>query len=123
MLPPGPMPALQSYGWEVDVPDRSQHSNGISNRRLRRQQPVMMQVKSLLGRTTSKSPPKPVYLYVVSWMYSPCPVPTYERAPLPPAPLPQPTPQAVQSSPGPTQQATPFPAAPRAPPTYPPPGP
>jgi len=53
---------LQSYGWDVDVPDRSQHNSGISNRRLRRQQLVMMQVKSLLGRITSKSPPKPTYL-------------------------------------------------------------
>merc|ERR1719189_2606359 len=77
-----------------------------------------MQVKSILGRTTSKSPPKPTYLYVVSWMYSPCPVPTYARAPLPP---PHPTPHAVHSSPAPTPQAPPPP--PRAPPTKPPPGP
>merc|ERR1719384_2207241 len=115
-----PKPASQSNGRDEDEPDSSQQSKGISKSRLRRQQLVMMQVKSLLGRP--KSPPHPTYLYVVSWMYSPWPVPTYDRAPLPP-PLPHPTPQAVQSSPGPTQQAAPFPAAPRPPATNPPPGP
>merc|ERR1719189_3219082 len=86
----------------------------------------MMQVKSLLGRTVSKSPPAPTYLYVVSCMYSPWPVPTYDRAPEPGPPPPQPTPQAVHSSPGATPHAQPLPP-PQAPPPraapYPPPAP
>merc|ERR1719384_913190 len=114
-----PKPASQSNGRDEDEPDSSQQSKGMSNKRLLRQ---MMQVKSLLGRTTSKSPPHPTYLYVVSCTYSPWPAPTYDRAP-PPAPPPHATPHAVHSSPGPTPQATPLPAGPRAPPTYPPPGP
>merc|ERR1719394_2005843 len=46
-------PASQSYGSEVDTPD---------NNKANRQQLVMMQVKSLRGRTVSKSPPAPTYL-------------------------------------------------------------
>merc|ERR1740129_856016 len=110
-----PMPASQSQTTDVDTPENSQQSRGIKNKRLRRQQLVMMQAKFLpWGCATSKSPPAPTYLYVVSWMYSPWPVPTYDRAPLP-APPPQPTPQAVHSSPGPTPHAQPFPAEPWAP--------
>merc|ERR1719330_292278 len=56
-----PKPASQLYGRDVDVPDSSQQSRGMSNSRLRRQQLVMMQVK-FLGLATSKSPPCPTYL-------------------------------------------------------------
>merc|ERR1719491_1500640 len=55
-------PASQSNGSDVERPDNNQQSKGISNRRLRRQQVVRRQVKSRLGRTTSKSPPAPMYL-------------------------------------------------------------
>merc|ERR1712242_16622 len=62
-------PASQSYGSDVDPnPDSNQRSRGSNSSRLSKQQLVMMQVKSLLGRTTSKSPPAPMYLYVVSCM-------------------------------------------------------
>jgi hypothetical protein len=62
----------QSKGSELDeLGHKSQSRRGSNSNRLRRQQPVMMHVKSLLGRTASKSPPHPTYLYVVSWMYSP----------------------------------------------------
>merc|ERR1740129_1895153 len=116
-----PMPASQSQTTDVDTPENSQQSRGIKNKRLRRQQLVMMQAKFLpWGCATSKSPPAPTYLYVVSWMYSPWPVPTYERPPLPSPPPPHPTPQAVISSPAPTPQTPPLPAAPRSPPAYPP---
>jgi len=57
-----PKPASQLNGSDVDVPDSSQQSRGMSNSRLRRQQLVKMQVKSLLGLMTSKSPPCPTYL-------------------------------------------------------------
>merc|ERR1719264_1353896 len=113
-----PKPASQSKGSDDAVPDNNQQSNGINKSRLRRQQLVMTQVKSLLGRP--KSPPYPTYLYVVSVVYWPCPLPTYDIAPWPP-PL-HPTPQAVQSSSCPTPQAPQSPAAPR-PPAYPPPYP
>jgi len=52
----------QLNGSDVDRPDSNQQSKGISNKRLKRQQVVMRQVKSRLGRTTSKSPPAPMYL-------------------------------------------------------------
>jgi len=55
-------PASQSNGSDVDRPDNNHMSKGSSNKRLRRQQVVMRQVKSRLGRTTSKSPPAPMYL-------------------------------------------------------------
>ena len=56
-------PSLQSKGRDVvEIPDKSQYKKGSKSSRLRRQQPVMMQVKSRLGRTTSKSPPRPMYL-------------------------------------------------------------
>merc|ERR1719411_9210 len=58
-----PKPASQSKGRDEDEPESNQQSKGISNKRLREQ---MTHVKSLLGRTTSKSPPHPTYLYVVS---------------------------------------------------------
>merc|ERR1719464_1826622 len=66
-------PSSQSYGSVVPTPDNNQRSNGSNSSKLNKQQLVMMQVKSLLGRTTSKSPPAPTYLYVVSCMYSPPP--------------------------------------------------
>merc|ERR1719411_2417972 len=113
-----PKPASQSKGSDDAGPDNNQQSNGINKSRLRRQQLVMTQVKSLRGRP--KSPPCPTYLYVVSVVYWPCPPPTYDIVPWPP-PL-HPTPQAVQSSPCPTPQAPQSPAAPR-PPAYPPPYP
>jgi hypothetical protein len=60
-------PSSQLKGKEVVPIIESNHSKrGISNSKLRRQQVVMMQVKSLLERTTSKSPPHPTYWYVVS---------------------------------------------------------
>jgi len=62
-------PASQSYGNDDDVPDNNQQSKGISKSKLKRQQLVMMQVKSRLGRP--KSPPYPTYLYVVSCVYDP----------------------------------------------------
>jgi hypothetical protein len=40
----------QSYGMDVDRQDKSQQSRGINKRRLKRQQLVIKQVKSLLGR-------------------------------------------------------------------------
>jgi uncharacterized protein YcfJ len=56
-------PSLQSKRFEVDEVkhDKSQQSRGINNK-LKRQQLVIKQVKSLLGRTTSKSPPQPTNL-------------------------------------------------------------
>jgi len=56
-------PSLQSNRFDVDEvkQDRSQQSKGINNK-LNKQQLVIMQVKSLLGRTTSKSPPHPTNL-------------------------------------------------------------
>jgi len=70
-------PSSQSKGREVeDNPDNSQHKSGIRNNKLNKQHVVIKQVKSRRGRTTSKSPPHPTYLKVVSWMYSPAPVPT-----------------------------------------------
>merc|ERR1712045_57788 len=59
-------PASQSYGSDVDTPDSSQASSGSKSSKLSKQQPVIIQVKSLRGRTVSKSPPAPMYLYVVS---------------------------------------------------------
>jgi hypothetical protein len=44
---------------DVDRQDKSQQSRGINKRRLKRQQLVIRQVKSLLGRP--KSPPFPTY--------------------------------------------------------------
>jgi len=55
-------PASQSYGSVLAVPDSSQHNSGSNSNKLNRQQLVMMQVKSRLGRTVSKSPPAPIYL-------------------------------------------------------------
>jgi len=74
-------PALQLYSSVEPIPEISQQRRGISSSKLRRQQLVMRQVKSRLGRTVSKSPPQPTYLYVVSWMYTPWPVPTKDKAP------------------------------------------
>jgi len=58
-------PWLQSKGKDVvNKPDNNHHrSNNSSGSK---QQVVMMHVKSLLGLITSKSPPHPTYLYVVS---------------------------------------------------------
>lgn len=55
-------PASQSNGSDV-VPmmESNQSNRGRRSKRLRRQHPVIIQVKSLLGRTTSKSPPWPTY--------------------------------------------------------------
>merc|ERR1719220_3242519 len=114
-------PASQSYGSEVDPnPDSNQSSRGSSRSKLNKQQLVMMQVKSLLGRTVSKSPPAPTYLYVVSCMYCAWPVPTYEIPPEPGPPPPQPTPQAVHSSPAATPHAPPLLPQQAAPPRTPP---
>jgi len=56
-------PASQSYGSEVDPnPDNNQANRGSNSNKLNKQQLVMMQVKSLRGRTVSKSPPAPTYL-------------------------------------------------------------
>ena len=41
----------QLSGSDVDRPDSNQHSMGIGNKRLKRQQVVMIQVKSRLGRS------------------------------------------------------------------------
>jgi len=57
-------PLSQSYGRDVE-PDESNHSNRGSKSKLRLQL-VMMQVKSLPGRIMEKSPPAPIYLYVVT---------------------------------------------------------
>jgi len=67
-------PSSQSYGSEVGVPDNSHRRSGIRSNKLKRQHVVIRQVKSRRGR--AKSPPHPTYLYVVSWMYSPWPLPT-----------------------------------------------
>merc|ERR1719266_1948553 len=99
MFRSNPGAAMQSYISVEPMPANNQSSRGINNNRLKRQQLVMMHVKSLRGRTTSKSPPNPMYLYVVSCMYSPCPLPTYDIAPEPAPPPPQLVPQAVISSP------------------------
>jgi len=55
-------PASQSYGSVDPTPDSNQANRGSSNNKLNKQQLVMMQVKSLRGRTVSKSPPAPTYL-------------------------------------------------------------
>merc|ERR1719282_1964804 len=116
MFRSNPGAAMQSYISVEPMPAINHSSRGINNNRLKRQQLVMMQVKSLLGRTTSKSPPQPTYLYVVSCWYSPWPQPTYDIAPEPaPPPPPQPTPQAVHSSPAATPHAPPWPRAPATP--------
>jgi len=60
-------PVVQSYS----APEHNHNNSGNNRSRLRRQHDVMRQVKSLRGRTASKSPPHPTYLYVVSWMYWP----------------------------------------------------
>jgi len=60
-------PLVQSNGSEVvNNPDRSHHKS--NSNRGSKQHVVMMQVKSLRGLITSKSPPQPTYVYVVSWM-------------------------------------------------------
>jgi len=61
-------PSSQSNGSEVDEvnPESSQHNSGIRNNRLNKQHVVIRHVKSRRGLTTSKSPPHPTYLYVVS---------------------------------------------------------
>jgi len=56
-----PTPLVQSYGSvEVKRLERSHQSNNSNNGT--RKQREMMQVKSLRGRATSKSPPQPTYL-------------------------------------------------------------
>jgi len=63
-------PWLQSKGKDVvNKPDSSHHRR--RSRRGSKQHVVMMQVKSLLCFTTSKSPPQPTYVYVVSCTYDP----------------------------------------------------
>jgi len=63
-------PWLQSKGKDVvNKPDSSHHRR--RSRSGSKQHVVMMHVKSLLCFTTSKSPPQPTYLYVVSCMYDP----------------------------------------------------
>jgi len=61
-------PSSQSYGMEVDEvkPESNQHKSGIRNNKLNKQHVVIRHVKSRRGLTTSKSPPHPTYLYVVS---------------------------------------------------------
>jgi len=55
-------PDSQSYSPVETVLDNNQSKRGISSKRLRRQHVVIRHVKSLLGRTASKSPPQPTYL-------------------------------------------------------------
>jgi len=58
-------PWLQSKGKDVvNSPDNNHHRRSRSNGN--KQHVVMMQVKSLRRLITSKSPPQPTYLYVVS---------------------------------------------------------
>merc|ERR1712050_267722 len=55
-------PDSQSYNPVETLPVNNQSKRGISSKRLRRQHVVIRHVKSLLGRTASKSPPQPTYL-------------------------------------------------------------